>query len=1056
MYKWFRKFVVITFAVVVFGAGGVGWYAYLHYTDPETVRQLILQLAEKSFPGGKITLEGAEGRLFGGLRLRGFGLDNPDAPQGANEILHFKSCTVVPNHQRLLEGHLEIKKAILDEPVISLHQNAEGEWDIARWLGKRPIEFRYMTSVVVRDGLFRLTFHDPAIEPVELKDIDLEIKLDAPANLQWEGTLAHALANVIQTSGHGDLAAKQFHVEASSEEAIEMAQLPTRLPDELREKLREVSDLAGKLYVKVVGDIDAKEELAWSGKVDCQVREASLTHPKIPYPVTNADADLYATKEGLVVTRLKLACGPSTGEFRGQMPNWKLELFEGSGDLWGVPFSDELYEILPTRHQQSWERVSPQGNIDLHGSVRRVDDQWKLTGYADFNDCKASFYKVPYPVHKVFGRAVLHPDGHVSMDVRGLAGNAPASLTGTFNRIGPGTGMELKIKGTGVLADQAFLDSLPPGVVEAIRKIHAEAHGNVLITVQRTENEPTIGWTVDAELAAPEVVTDWFPYPLYDVTGRLVVTKYKTEFLDFRGKSREGLVRLDGQLVKTTEGSHLELGIHATRIDLDEQLHAALPAGGKKTWTVLRPEGQVDLFCEIVKPPDLPLDVRLRIDPARSSITPVAFPYRLHGFVGKVDYHDQEVTWEELESRHGKVLIVSSGKVTIADDSGVLSLRGLHSPQLPFDADFRAALPKGLISVVDFLQPDRPFEVDFDELEVSWDGQSQRPPRYRFDGVLACEQTSLIPSVGIEKLTGIVTLVGEGEGDYTKAKGNIDLKSANVAGFTVRDAQTPLEVDGRNLLMHNIRGKMYGGNLYGTLKVDTQAAAYECRLTVATASLRQYLQDTLPQSANVDGIVQLELYMLNNGDHPGRLQGNGRLYIREADIYRSPVILEVFRLLNFQAPNGRAFDEVDCNFRLDGRLIRIDNLDLLGPSDIVGPSLSLFSDGEGWVNLDDYRVDVRLYPRWAKGRVKIPILSDAFNGASDQLITIGVTGRLSNPNVAAEPVPGLRRVLETPNRILSPKPREPLNMRSHSPANGNRGATSAGAGNYRSLRQTYP
>lgn len=1057
MYKWFRKIVVLTFAVVVFGAGGVGWYAYLHYTDPETIRRLILQLAAESFPGGEIVLEGADGRLFGGLRLRGLSLANPEATADAREILHFKTCTIVPNHQRLLEGNLEIKKAILDEPTIRLHQDASGHWDIGRWLGARPIEIKYATAIVVRDGTLSLTFHDPELAPVEISNIDFELRLDAPSSISWEGTLAHALAPLIQTTGHGDLVAKQFHFEASSERPIELADIPSRLPEEFRDVIREVSGIQGTGNLQVTGDVNAgKETLEWTGKAECQLRDASFAHPKLPYPVANADADLQLTRAGLEISRLKLACGPARGEFRGSMPQWDPQRFEGSGDMWGVPFTDELYQILPTRHQQSWERVSPEGSVDLHGSLRRVDELWKLTGYADFRDCKASFYKVPYPVHEVSGRAVLHPDGHVSMDLRGLAGRAPIVMTGTFDRIGTGTGMDLAIKGNGVLADQTFLDSMPDGVVEAVNKIHANARGNVLITVHREEDEPAIEWTFDAELAAPSVVTDWFPYPLADVTGRVVVNRFKTEFIGFRGKSRVGTVRLDGQLVKTTDGSHLELGIHATRVDLDDKLRAALPVGGKQTWTVLRPEGQVDLYCELVKPPDLPLDVRLRIDPARAAITPVAFPYRLHGFTGKVDYHDQVVKWEELESRHGNVLIMSSGRVELSGDSGTLSLRNLHSPQLPFDSDFRAALPRGLVSAVDFLQPDKPFELDFDLLEIAWFGDPEQPPRYRFDGMLACEQTSLIPSVGVEKLTGIVTLVGEGVGDYTIAKGNIDLKTANIAGFTVRDAVTPIEVAGPDLVMQNIRGKMYGGNLYGTLKVDTHSAAHECRMTVANASLKQYLQDTLPQSANVDGVVQLELYMLNDGKHPERLNGNGRLYIREADIYRSPVILEVFRLLNFQAPNGRAFDEVDCNFRLDGRIIRIDNLDLLGPSDIVGPSLSLFSDGEGWLNLDDFRINLRLYPRWAKGRVKIPILSDAFNGASDQLITIGVTGRLSNPMVAAEPVPGLRRVFETPTRMLVPKPREPLNMRPPSTPTGRRFPKAGDTGDFRNLRQTYP
>ena len=211
---------------------------------------------------------------------------------------------------------------------------------------------------------------------------------------------------------------------------------------------------------------------------------------------------------------------------------------------------------------------------------------------------------------------------------------------------------------------------------------------------------------------------------------------------------------------------------------------------------------------------------------------------------------------------------------------------------------------------------------------------------------------------------------------------------------------------------------MYDGQLIGSVKASCDAAPkYECVLDGYNARLGKYVREISKAAPTLDGLVDFRLFLHGAAGDPG-MHGGGRLVIREADIQGLPIVQDLFRLLSFQAPTGRAFDEVDCNFRFEGRQALVQKLELLGPAEVMGPSLSLFNVGEGVVDLDTLKIHMTLAPRFARGRWKIPIFTDVMNAASDNLVEIPVGGTLSDPTPLVDTLPGLRRAFEMPARLL--------------------------------------
>ena len=154
------------------------------------------------------------------------------------------------------------------------------------------------------------------------------------------------------------------------------------------------------------------------------------------------------------------------------------------------------------------------------------------------------------------------------------------------------------------------------------------------------------------------------------------------------------------------------------------------------------------------------------------------------------------------------------------------------------------------------------------------------------------------------------------------------------------------------------------------------------------------------------------IFLEGSGKDIGRLKGRGKLDVLDADIDHLPILQDLFRIGNLQPPCGRAFEEVNCDFRIEDRMVRIETLDLLGPPNLIGPSFNLFSDGEGTLKIDSGDLNLAVSARWGRGRLRVPVLTQSFNLASDQVWSFNITGQLENPIITPAPLKGFFRFLQ--------------------------------------------
>ncbi len=75
-------------------------------------------------------------------------------------------------------------------------------------------------------------------------------------------------------------------------------------------------------------------------------------------------------------------------------------------------------------------------------------------------------------------------------------------------------------------------------------------------------------------------------------------------------------------------------------------------------------------------------------------------------------------------------------------------------------------------------------------------------------------------------------------------------------------------------------------------------------------------------------------------------------------IYSLPPLLDLLKFLKFHTPDGTFFDEAYARFRIQGRQVQIEQLDLLGQL------ISL--SGEGSLNIDGSNVKLDIYTVWSR------------------------------------------------------------------------------------------
>jgi hypothetical protein len=1025
MFGLSRRSLLVGLALVALVLGSIGWYAWRALGDPAMLRATVIEMITAALPGAEVDVGFVSGHPLYRLDVSGLSLRCPLEGGGHEEVLRFDRLSLFPDKSELIEGKWRIKRITLEKPELNLTRHDDGSWTIDRWRRDGPVRFHHPCEIRIEGGRFHVQPADGRLPALDLENVHVSFHVKPTAEASWTGEFRHE-TGMFKTEGMIDFERKLARSNSTARIPLNLEILRKYLPKERAEFLADWKRFDLDVELSMAGSASwASGATAGAGQLSARLIGGTLEHPRLPYPVTGVTGDLLASDEGLDLRRVDWQMGPSRGVITGRMPGWKRESLTAAARVQRFPFSREVYESLPEEHRRSWERWRPEGVIDLSGWMRYRGEKPEFAVEVLFRDNALTCERFPYRVHGVTGKALLATDGTVDLEASALAGERPLEIRGQLTALRPDAAYEFSLTGKRIPLDDRIEAALPDGGREAFQRFAGQGVADVSARFTRREGAREGRWSVDADIDYRTLRCGWFNYPVENVTGRLQITPERVVFRQVRGRSGPAGILVDGFTAKTDAGPRTELEIRAENVPVDRELRRALTAISprwEETWDGIRPGGMIDVDCRLTKLADRPVDLDVGINMARATLVPVAFPNRLERFEGRINHRNGRVFWDRLKFRHGVTAMECSGEISSwpagappgGTVGGTLVLRNFHAAAMPFDADLREAMPPAYRSTLDFLGPDRPVDVRFRQFQVWWYDDRDSPPVIAFDGSFGLDRARLIPSVGLSRVSGVADLSARFEGQTARLDGNIALDTVRVAGFTANDVTAKLVSEAGLLRLLDVSGQLYEGSIKGFLTATTgDSPTFESRLTLVDGRLNPWVREISRNPPAVDGRVDAELLLRGRGSDRVSLGGNGRLHIRDADVVQMPLIQEFFRLLSLQVPTGRAFDDIDSQFQFRDRTVLIDRLELT-PTKIVGPSVSLISDGPGEIDLDTLDLRLRMAIRYGRGRMRIPAFTELLNGAGDSLAKVRVRGTLYSPEPSLEPVPGLRRLLGLP------------------------------------------
>jgi len=150
----------------------------------------------------------------------------------------------------------------------------------------------------------------------------------------------------------------------------------------------------------------------------------------------------------------------------------------------------------------------------------------------------------------------------------------------------------------------------------------------------------------------------------------------------------------------------------------------------------------------------------------------------------------------------------------------------------------------------------------------------------------------------------------------------------------------------------------------------------------------------------LQGSVGLSLFLKGELGDVSKLSGGGRLEVPNGKLYRLPPLLDLIKAVGLSAPDKTAFERARLQFAVEGQQVQIRKLDLLGRA--------INLRGKGTVNIDgtDLFLDFNADPGMLGG-MYVPLLTDAEQMFSDQLLKIKVRGKLTEPQFEKDLFPGI-------------------------------------------------
>ena len=819
-----------------------------------------------------------------------------------------------------------------------------------------------------------------------------------------------------------------------------------RLPENARDSLAEIDALSIKGDASILASRQGDEP--WIFEARTTIHDGRIEHPILPKPLSALRGIVSLSQEGIEVEASQANLGEAILRLSGGTSgyNWpcKTDLAISAKGLW---LDESLASTLPPKARIIWDRLLPSGHIDFEARLQHDSEKWIPEATVTCNGVDIRYERFPYPVENVTGQIDI---GSNSFSADTLTGRVGDNRMQCAFRIPIQRTSESKI--TFVMAtdgpvpiDQTLLSALTPRgeptskLESFVRSLHPRGSVQVTSAALEVDSNKKLSKRIDLRVMNGHMRYEKFPYPLYNVSGTLLVDDDLVTLAGLRASNANaGTVRCDGTYQmpqKSLEGieispSELALQFHANDVPMDESLRTSLPAQSQQVWDSLAPSGTLDEISVALRqigektPLGIDLYATQRDNPQITSQTlslrPQSLPYRLDVTGGSVRFDGKTVTIESIRGRHDASNFSADGFcVENASERWELFLN-LHSGcRLHPDAEFIAALPEQTRAAMRALQLRGPLNIR-GQTKIAMPDATHAEPTLQWDLTLQLEGNRIADVGPVHSMRGEISIQGERDESVIRAFGEVRIDSMHVNDIQITGIRGPFSIEDDLLSLGSlarspnpqvqnplsaVRGNLFSGLIDLDGNVVLSNGNFDVDLNTYYAQLPTLLADFGHSEKNLSGTLSGQAHLQGNLGALDLLRGAGTARVSGANVYQLPLIVQILNLLRLEATEDVAFTDGQVRFSLYGDTATFHDIQMWG--DLVA------LQGGGTLNRRrelDLTFNTRVSPQNTFTQLIRPLGATRYT-----LLTINVRGPLNAPQIERK---ALERVSETLEWLL--------------------------------------
>ncbi|MBI84597.1 MAG: hypothetical protein CMJ81_15500 [Planctomycetaceae bacterium] len=1022
---------------------GIFASAYLYSSADEQIRLFVQRRLREHYPSHFITIKDARRVssreiILRGVSISGRGPGHQQEPQVFINEMVVRCPTGIDD---LIQSRIRVTRVTLRNMTVYAEHRPDGSNNVTPLLPLPKFGAGYPLIVVENSGLHYLDRRKPQPQTLKIQDINFQIARktlpeqnpDSPPLITVQGHCSSDELKLAEFSIRFDPQTKRWNTQGNIEGLWITPDLISGLPTECSQQLSELVvlrantnlnfQLSGLLPKSTGKNLPPEEVRPVQFAISGSLADGHLKDTRLPFDLENLSAKYKCTNQELKIEDLHAKFGRTTVEgslvrsglnpqspLRLQLKAHNVHLYEYEG----------LLQTLPASLQSKWKEFGPAGVVSVELNAQRREKTWKPDLFVRCHNLSFNCGKFGYRLHRGTGTLRLE-EKVLKIDMRALASGQPVKIDGELDPFSARGWIEARSEAP-IPINQALLQTLTGHGRKIVESMNASGGFSMHYRAASNPGREKLDHLLSIELDRCSIQHAAFPYPLYKVNGLLQMENGNWTFQKLQGQNDSGHVTAHGSWERTPKGGLLQLHFTGLNLPLEEELQLALSPRARNIWRNLRPRGSISqVAVDYVHRTGQPQSITITLNEQEPrpgvrdnsiSIHPTWLPYRIDDLTGQVVYRNGHWNLHEIRGKHASVQVRTSGTGQVnANGHWQCEFTDMSIDRFDFDRDLIQALPQGLHTALLYLNPHGATNL---QGNIRLQGGPHHPLTSSWDLQLGMAGVSLQSRLRIEHIHGGVRLVGSYDGQQIQNRGELMIDSLMHHGIQATQIQGPFWIDDRRILIgswanntprveppRNLSGQLFGGTVYGDgqILLDNEHN-FNIKVSLSEGDLSQIKLLPASQRTQLSGKTFARLGLTGSMQGVHTLKGSGTIHLKDADIYKLPVMVALLKILSIHPPDRTAFTNSDIQFQIDGGHI------YLNPVKFEGDAISLIGNGALTMNGD---IDIDFYTKVGRNRLRLPVIRPLLGEASRQFVLIEVTGSLDAPVTTPQVFPGLSR-----------------------------------------------